>query len=136
MALLKRQHCMRAKLCFAHKRQCCIICSMSYPAMLQLLKCMMQVDRKARPTAALNFFALPIPASEAKRAESPVDIANTILVRNMRFASEKLAQKRIPTSRTERVPLHLFFKLFVYFTVAFWANCTMFKHNAPIPSCI
>jgi hypothetical protein len=39
------------------------------------------------------FFALSFPTSDAKRVEPSVDVANTVLVRNMRFASEKLPQK-------------------------------------------
>jgi hypothetical protein len=41
----------------------------------------------------IYFFALSIPASDAKRVEPSVDIAKMVLVRNMRLASEKLAQK-------------------------------------------
>jgi hypothetical protein len=38
-------------------------------------------------------FAPSITTSDAKRTESPAGVANTVLVRNASFASEKIAQK-------------------------------------------
>jgi hypothetical protein len=38
-------------------------------------------------------FSLSFAASDAKLVEPSVDVANKVLVRNIRFASEKLAQK-------------------------------------------